>query len=103
MLQNFCSYDLAVEVYRQLKTIQMPSQLRDQLLRASSSIVLNISEGSAKPTWRDKARFYAIAFGSLHEVQAILDLVDECQCNDKLADKLDHLAACLYKLTYRNR
>jgi four helix bundle protein len=103
MLQNFRSYDLAVDVYRQIKTIKAPSHLRDQLLRASSSIVLNLSEGSAKPTWPDKSRFYAIAFGSLRETQSIIDLLDDDQCNAGLADKLDHLAACLYKLTYRDR
>jgi four helix bundle protein len=104
MLHNFRSYELAVEVYRQIKTIKAPRHLRDQLLRASSSVVLNLSKGSAKPTWPDKARFYAIAFGSLRETQSIIDLLlDDDQCETMLRDQLDHLAACLYKLTYRNR
>jgi four helix bundle protein len=66
-------------------------------------VVLNLSEGSAKPTWPDKARFYAIAFGSLRETQSIIDLLDDEQCDAKLRDQLDHLAACLYKLAYRDR
>ena len=102
MIQGFRSYELAVSVYRQVKTIKLPGHLRDQLLRAASSVVLNLSEGSAKPTWPDKARFYAIAFGSLREVQAVLDLADN-DVAEELADEIDHLSACLYKLVYKHR
>jgi four helix bundle protein len=43
-------------------------------LRASSSVVLNLSEGSGRTTAADRRRFFGIAFGSLREVQAIFDI-----------------------------
>ena len=49
--------------------------LRDQLDRASSSIVLNIAEGGGRVSGPDKARFYTIARGSAMECGAILDVL----------------------------
>jgi four helix bundle protein len=51
------------------------SSLRDQLDRASISIVLNIAEGAGRFSPADKARFYAIARGSATECAAIVDIV----------------------------
>jgi len=48
--------------------------LRDQLRRASLSIVLNIAEGAGKPTTADRQRFAAIARGSAMECGAVLDV-----------------------------
>lgn len=50
-------------------------ELRDQLDRASTSIVLNIAEGAGRRALADKARFYAMARGSATECAAIIDLV----------------------------
>jgi four helix bundle protein len=49
--------------------------LRDQLDRASVSIVLNIAEGAGRGTVRGKASFFTIARGSATECAAILDLL----------------------------
>jgi four helix bundle protein len=49
--------------------------LRDQLDRASVSIVLNIAEGAGRRTLRDKAHFFTIARGSATECAAVLDLL----------------------------
>ncbi len=46
---------------------------RDQLERASLSVVLNIAEGAGRRAPRDKARFYSIARGSANESVALLD------------------------------
>jgi four helix bundle protein len=51
------------------------AELRDQLDRASISIVLNIAEGCGRRSAADKGRFYAMARGSATECAAILDLV----------------------------
>ena len=48
--------------------------LRDQLDRASASILLNIAEGCGRSAPADKAHFYAIARGSAMECAAVLDI-----------------------------
>ena len=50
------------------------ASLRDQLQRASSSIVLNIAEGCGRFARLEKAHFYVIARGSAMECAAVLDL-----------------------------
>ncbi len=74
----------------------LPSHLRDQLLRAASSIVLNLAEGSGRFGRKDQKRFYHIAFGSLRECQAVIDL--ELAGNKELVKQADLVAAHLYKL-----
>jgi len=49
--------------------------LRDQLERASLSIVLNIAEGAGRRSRRDKGRFYTIARGSAMETLALIDVL----------------------------
>lgn len=49
--------------------------LADQWRRASNSIVLNLAEGVTRKGSKEFRRFADIARGSLHEVEAILDLV----------------------------
>jgi four helix bundle protein len=47
---------------------------RDQLERASDSIVLNIAEGNGKFSNKDRGRFFQIAHGSALECSACLDV-----------------------------
>ncbi|MBK6914862.1 MAG: four helix bundle protein [Ignavibacteriales bacterium] len=47
----------------------------DQLDRASTSIPLNIAEGSGKFSSKDKSRYYDIARGSATESAACLDVL----------------------------
>ena len=49
-------------------------RLRDQALRAATSVCLNISEGAGRAGSADKARVYAIARGENCEVAAALDI-----------------------------
>jgi len=49
--------------------------LRDQLERASLSVVLNIAEGAGRRSSPDKRRFYEIARGSTTETAAIVDVI----------------------------
>ena len=50
---------------------------KDQIRRASLSIILNIAEGSAKKSDIEFARFLEISIGSLNEVVACLDIMLE--------------------------
>ena len=71
-------YRLAVGVARWTAQARFPSgrdELRDQAVRASQSVVLNIAEGSGR---RGAARnnHLRIALGSAAELCAVLDLID---------------------------
>jgi four helix bundle protein len=50
------------------------SHLADQLMRASTSIVLNLAEGAGKHSKPDKRRYYLTARGSATESAALLDV-----------------------------
>jgi four helix bundle protein len=72
-------YRVAVEVQilaaRLGANRRIGATLRDQLDRASVSIVLCIAEGAGRRTSADKAHFFTIARGSAAECGAILDLL----------------------------
>jgi four helix bundle protein len=94
-MKNFRTYQLAVQFYRQTQSLSAPSHLKSQLDRAASSIPLNLMEGQGRIHRKDKARFYRIAFGSIRECQAILELLN---AKPAVLMHLDHLAASTYRL-----
>ena len=96
MRNNFKSYVLAVAFYRLSHTLQIPCHLREQLNRASASIVLNLAEGEGRASRADQKRFFTIAFASLRECQAILDLMPRPQT--KAIEAAELLAAHIYRL-----
>ena len=96
MKNAFRTYDLAVQFYRLAQPLRLRRHLKDQLDRAAASIVLNLSEGSGRQTRTDQKKFFAIAFGSLRECQAILDLAGAQ--NTPVWNTADLLAAHLYRL-----
>lgn len=53
----------------------MPRSDRDQVMRASASVALNIAEGAGRRLRGEKRQFYGIARGSACEVSAILDML----------------------------
>ncbi len=57
---------------------KMDRHARDQLVRASQSIPLNIAEGNGKRPSLDRTRFYRIALGSALESAAALDILYCC-------------------------
>ena len=94
---NLRSYDLAVSLYRDCRGLRLSTGLKDQITRASSSVVLNLAEGWGKRTQKDRNRYFVNALGSVREIQAIFDL--EPETCEALVPKVDHLAACIYKLS----
>ena len=98
-LSNFRVYRLSVEFHRECREYRLPAYLKNQLLRAASSISLNLCEGCAKPPGsRDRLRFYTISLGSLRESQAVLELAP--QPNPRLKRLADQLGGGLYRLCY---
>ena len=70
-------YHVALELHALCSTLVGSLQriVRDQLERASLSVVLNVAEAGGRRSRRDKARYYAIARGSATEVAALLDVL----------------------------
>jgi four helix bundle protein len=76
--EHFDCYRLALE-FLELVPSLLPKRgladLRDQLERASASIVLNTAEGLGRFSPPDKARFFTIARGSAMECASIVDVL----------------------------
>ena len=98
MLKNFRTYQIAIEFHHACRQAHLPDYLKDQLLRASSSVALNLSEGSGRSTHRDQLKFFHIAMGSLRESQAALDLSSKSY--PELTKQADLLGAHLYRLCH---
>jgi four helix bundle protein len=101
MYHHFRTYKLAVDFHRRCRSLALPDYLKDQLLRASSSIALNLAEGSGRSTQKDQLRFFHQAMGSLRECQAALDLAPKQ--NTALVVAGDQLGAHLYRLCASKR
>lgn len=100
-MKSFRTLDLAIEFYNSVENLKMAAHLREQLLRAASSVPLNLAEGNAKYSKKDKMRIYQIAMGSLRESQVILKLAKIE--NEDISKRADHLAASVFKLIESHR
>jgi four helix bundle protein len=79
---------------------------KDQLLRASQSIPLNIAEGNGKSTEGERRRFFEIARGSALECAAVQDVLEVCAAlspaeNAEAKKLLDRIVAMLTRLEHR--
>lgn len=89
------------EKVRCLKGIHRPA--RDQWLRASQSIPLNIAEGNGKTAEADRRRYFEIARGSALECAAIPDVLGVGKALDSRESgarkiEVDRIAAMLSRL-----
>lgn len=77
--ENLQVYQYAVKfcawVTPLLESIPSKLSAKDQLDRASTSIVLNLAEGNGKRTYPDRSRYFDIARGSGVECAACLDVL----------------------------
>lgn len=92
-------YDDSQALFSEILSIaqKLPSEHRftlgTQILRSSSSIILNIAEGSGKSSEGDFVRFLNIALGSAYETSANLDILArngllQLECQGSLDSKI---------------
>ncbi len=93
-MQKLRCLNEATELYRMVKEVRLQPFMRDQLLRATSSIALNLSEGNARRTLKDKRKFFNIAYASTREVQTICAL----EGLDEIFRKADLVGGMVYCL-----
>ena len=103
-------YKVALEyvqwVYQYCKKMENHRNAKEQLLRASQSIPMNIAEGNGKATDGDRRRYFEIARGSALECSAIQDILEVCdalepELNTDAKYMLDRIVAMLTKLGKR--
>jgi four helix bundle protein len=103
-------YRTAIEyaswAYRLCERLKGHRNAKEQLIRASQAIPLNIAEGNGKATEGDRRRFFEIARGSALECGAIQDVLEACQGlasadNAEAKKILDRIVAMLTKLGQR--
>jgi four helix bundle protein len=91
-------------VYEQAESLNgLHRAARDQWLRASQSIPLNIAEGNGKTLEADRRRYFEIARGSSLECAAIQDVLVVGKALDREESRyrkieLDRIAAMLSRL-----
>jgi len=93
-------------VYRFCEELQGHRNSKDQLIRASQSIPLNIAEENGKATDGDRRTYFEIARGSALECAAAQDILKVCKAitpedNKKNKILLDRIVAMLTKLGKR--
>ncbi len=95
-MKTFRALELAENFYIMSEKTDLKGNLRDQLLRASASVALNLSEGNAKRTVPEKKRFYQTAYASVQECKTIFRLAQIS--NSEIHNEADKLGAWIYNL-----
>lgn len=95
-MKTFRTLDLSMDLYGMVEKLKLPPHLKDQILRASSSVSLNLAEGNGRFSFKDKKRLYQIAMGSLRETQTILKLGRILE--PSILETADRLGAHIHKL-----
>ena len=100
-------YRVALEyvswAYQLCENLKGHRNAKEQLLRASQAIPLNIAEGNGKATDGDRRRYFEIARGSALECAAVQDVLEVCgalDVDENVQGKrlLDRIVAMLTKL-----
>jgi len=74
------AYQLALQLLREAQDLNVTdARSRDQLLRASKSVCLNIAEAAGRLSDADKKRVYAIARGECCETAAVIDVARQAR------------------------
>lgn len=71
--------ELRINAYKIIRKLPDSEKynLTDQIRRASTSVVLNISEGSSRKSKTERNRFYEMARSSVIEIDTCCDIIAE--------------------------
>jgi four helix bundle protein len=73
--------------------------LRDQLRRASISIMNNIAEGFGRKNVKERLRFYEISTASCYEIESMTYLFEDLKAMDKLViENIRNQSVEVYKI-----
>ncbi|WP_267401749.1 MULTISPECIES: four helix bundle protein [unclassified Chryseobacterium] len=77
--------ELRSECYKNLSKLPDAERfnLTDQIRRASTSVVLNITEGCSRKSEVERKRYFEIARGSVIELDSCFDIIIECNYIEK--------------------
>jgi four helix bundle protein len=107
--QNLTVYKKAKDFHKQAKAVvaqkNLKSYEKDQLSRASFSVVLNIDEGSGRFSKKDRRNFFVITRSSVFECVAIMDVLkdnhvishEELEKMETMADELSRIFYAMIK------
>jgi four helix bundle protein len=95
-MKTFRTLELAIIFHEKVEAVNVTGHLRDQLMRAAASIALNLSEGNAKPSEKEKKRFYQTAYASVQECKTVFKLLKSEDV--EIIDLADKLGAYTYNL-----
>ena len=102
-LMGLDAYRVALQLAEEVYALEIKGNLRDQLTRASESVVLNIAE--AHPTTgKDRARRFRIAANEAGECRGALTLLKirkqiTPETFERMWNLVDRVAAMLWKLS----
>ena len=93
-MKNFRALNLAIKQYQDIKKLKLKGEVRNQVERASLSVCLNLTEGNAKLTIKERRRLFNIAYASCQETLTLLQIIN----NTILYAQANHLCAMIYLL-----
>ena len=103
-------WKLALEIVKQthldIKSLRGEADLRDQMKRASKSVVANICEGAERRTDKEYRHFLSIARGSASELMAWYEMLEAIGhiTSERLlvmTDLIDHVLKSLSRFIQR--
>ena len=96
-------YELTLILYRLTESFPEHEQnnLTSQIRRASTSIPLNIAEGTSRFTKKSYLQFLQYAYGSIREVQVLIELSKDLgyikhKSYDDVSERIDKLSRKLF-------
>ena len=97
-----------LDIYKFLKTSKLDLGHKDQLRRASFSIMLNTAEGNSRRSPNDRRNFFVIARSSAIECAAIIEFLElssqiESETALHLLNRLSEISKMLFPFTEQKK